>query len=58
MLDVGLLRRKARLPSEVYIDGDRMFTEFHGALTENYVLQSLSAQEFMSVNYWTSGNTA
>ncbi len=58
VLDVGLLRRKARLPSEVYIDGDRMFTEFHGALTENYVLQSLSAQEFMSVNYWTSGNTA
>jgi predicted AAA+ superfamily ATPase len=58
MLDVGLLRRKARLPSEVYIDGDRMFTEFHGALTENYVLQSLSSQDFSSLNYWSSGNTA
>jgi hypothetical protein len=57
-LDVGLLRRLARLPASVYSDGDRLFTEFHGSLTENYVLQSLVAQDFMSINYWNSGNTA
>ena len=35
-----------------------MFTEFHGALTENYVLQSLTTQKLLNVNYWNSGNTA
>jgi predicted AAA+ superfamily ATPase len=58
LCDVGLLRRMARLPSTIYAEGDRMFTEFHGALTENYVLQSLTAQKFLNVNYWNSGNTA
>jgi len=35
-----------------------LFTEFKGAMTENYILQSLIT-EFEDVpRYWTSGNTA
>lgn len=41
--DVGLLRRKTDLDSKVIIEGNKLFQEFKGALTENYVLQTLVA---------------
>lgn len=41
--DVGLLRKKTNLSSRVIIEGDKLFQEFKGALTENYVLQTLVA---------------
>lgn len=41
--DVGLLRRKTDLDSKVIVEGNRLFKEFKGALTENYVLQTLMA---------------
>jgi len=39
MLDTGLLCAKAMLDAKVIIEGDRIFEEFKGALTEQYVLQ-------------------
>ncbi len=58
MPDVGLLRRSARLsPSAVY-EGSRLLTEFKGALTENFILQSLVAQFESLPRYWRSGNKA
>jgi len=41
--DVGLLRKKTDLNSKVIIEGNKLFQEFKGALTENYVLQTLVA---------------
>ena len=41
--DVGLLRRKTNLDSKIIVEGNRLFQEFKGALTENYVLQTLVA---------------
>ena len=41
--DVGLLRKMTDLDSKVIIEGNRLFQEFKGALTENYVLQALIA---------------
>ena len=41
--DVGLLRKKTDLDSKVIVEGNRLFQEFKGALTENYVLQTLIA---------------
>ena len=40
------------------MSGNRLFTEFKGILSENYVLQSLRRQFGDSIFYWTSGNTA
>lgn len=40
-LDVGLLAAMSELDSSVIIEGNRIFTEFKGALTEQYVLQEL-----------------
>jgi predicted AAA+ superfamily ATPase len=54
--DVGLLRRMALLEPSALIEGDKLFTEFKGALTENYILQSLSAQYEASLRYWATYN--
>lgn len=39
--DVGLLRKKTDLDSKIIVEGNKLFQEFKGALTENYVLQTL-----------------
>ena len=53
--DVGLLRRMTDLDSRVVIEGNRVFKEFKGALTENYVLQMLLSSG-IKVNYFTFDN--
>jgi len=57
-LDVGVIRRMARLAPSAYAEGNRLFTEFKGAILENYALQSLVTQFEDVPRYWTSGNTA
>ena len=42
MNDVGLLRTMANLDSRIVIEGNKLFEEFKGALTENYVLNMLN----------------
>jgi predicted AAA+ superfamily ATPase len=54
--DVGILRRLARLPASAAAEGDRVFTEFRGALTENYVLQALAPQLDAPPRYWSCAN--
>lgn len=56
--DCGLLRRLARLSPEVIMNSNVGFTEFKGALTENFVLQSLMLQNDAKPFYWSSGNKA
>ena len=56
LADVGLLRRLARLAPTAFHEGNRLFTEFKGALTENYVLQSLVAQFEGTPRYWSQNN--
>lgn len=50
--DVGLLRRLSLLPTTAFAEGNRLFTEFKGALTENYVHQSLIRQFEAAPRYW------
>ncbi|MFA5848895.1 MAG: ATP-binding protein [Bacteroidales bacterium] len=58
MPDVGLLRRLSLLDPVAILEGHRLFTEFKGALTENFVLESLVQQFEGFPRYWKSGNTA
>lgn len=44
--DVGLLRKMTDLDSKVVVEGNKLFEEFKGALTENYILQTLIATGF------------
>ena len=52
MLDVGLLGALSELSARTLIDGNRIFTEFKGALTEQYVCQQLTASN-MPLFYWS-----
>ncbi len=56
LVDVGLLRRLAQLAPTAFGEGDRLFTESKGALTENYVLQTLITQFEVAPRYWTQTN--
>jgi uncharacterized protein len=58
MLDVGLLRRKSELDPMAFKEGNRLFTEFKGALSENYILQALLPQLDVMPRYWTSNGKA
>ena len=53
MNDVGLLRKMANLDSKIVIEGDRLFEEFKGAFTENYVLTMLNYVFDEVPNYFT-----
>lgn len=57
MLDVGLLLAMADLDASVIIDGNRIFTEFKGALTEQYVLQQMIAELGVKPYYYTTANS-
>ena len=57
-LDVGLLRQLSELDASVLLLSTPGYMEYKGALAENYVLQSLTAQFQASFRYWTSGNKA
>lgn len=54
VLDVGLLGAMAGLNSKLILEGNRLFEEFKGALTEQYVLQQLATDEEMDIFYWSS----
>lgn len=56
LVDVGLLRRLAQLAPTAFAEGNRLFTEFKGALTENYVLQALLTQFEVMPRYWSQTN--
>ena len=52
LLDVGLLGALSELSAKTLIDGNRIFTEFKGALTEQYVCQQLTASN-VPLFYWS-----
>lgn len=57
-LDVGLLAAMSDLSPKAFIDKNTLFSEFKGALTENYVVQELKASHPSDIYYWTSSRTA
>ena len=52
MNDVGLLRKMANLDSKIVVEGNRLFEEFKGAFTENYVLNMLNVTFDVVPNYF------
>ena len=51
-VDVGILRRLSHLPTTAFAENNRLFTEFKGALTENYVHQALIRSFEVPPRYW------
>lgn len=54
LVDVGLLSCMVRLNQSVLLDGNELFKEFKGALTEQYVLQQLKTLKGIDTYYWTN----
>lgn len=58
MLDIGLLGARSNLHPKTIIEGNRLFKEFNGALTENFVGQEFIARGDQDLYYWTSSGIA
>jgi predicted AAA+ superfamily ATPase len=54
VVDVGLLSCMTRMRQDVLLDGNALFTEFKGALTEQYVIQQLKTLPVIETYYWTN----
>ena len=53
-VDVGLLAALSGLAPRTILEGSRVFTEFKGALTEQFVQQELRAAADIEPFYWTT----
>ena len=54
LVDVGLLGCMVRLNQGVLLNGNELFKEFKGALTEQYVLQQMKTLRNVDTYYWTN----
>jgi hypothetical protein len=54
LVDTGLLAAMGDLDARTLLEGRAVFSEFKGALTEQYVHQQLAGNEALSVYYWSA----
>ena len=54
VLDAGLLSAMSGLDIKSLLDGNRVFEEFKGSLTEQYVLQQLITNKDITPFYWSA----
>ncbi len=57
MLDIGLLGSMCGLPTSALIGGNAMFSDYKGALTEQYVFQQLRLSGENKIYYWSADNS-
>ncbi|WP_286153864.1 DUF4143 domain-containing protein, partial [Sporofaciens musculi] len=56
VLDIGLLGAMSGLNAKIILEKSRLFEEFKGALTEQYVMQQLVVNPENDLFYWSSEN--
>jgi predicted AAA+ superfamily ATPase len=54
LCDIGLLSAMSALDARIILEGDSLFTEFKGALTEQYACQELKNIKEAQIAYWTN----
>lgn len=54
LLDVGLLGAINDLDSRSLLENDKLFNDYNGAITEQYVLQEFKTIGYLPVFYWAS----
>ena len=57
MSDIGLLRAKSKIASEMILEGSELFNRFKGAFAENFVMNELTAID-KDLYFWRSENSA
>ena len=58
LLDIGLLGTMSKLDPRIVLEENKLFQEFKGSLTENFVAVELYEKHFDELYYWTSGGIA
>lgn len=58
LLDIGLLAAMGEIEAGILLKGNAIFTEFKGALTEQYVLQQLVNSGDLEVCYWSAAHSS
>ena len=56
ILDIGLLCCMTELSAKTLLEGNNLFTEFKGSLTEQYVCQQLISEFGIRPYYWSAKN--
>lgn len=54
IVDVGLLGAMVGLNQRTLLNGNELFTEFKGVLTEQYVMQQLAVNQDLGIYYYTN----
>ena len=57
MLDTGLMGAMSGLPPQALLEGNVLFTDYKGAITEQYVLQQLKSVKGLNIYYWSSNTS-
>ncbi len=55
---MGLLAAMSGVSAKTIIDGNVIFEEFKGALTEQFVLQQLRSLSLRSIYYWSTSKSS
>lgn len=55
--DIGLMGAMSNIPVQSLLDGNVLFSDYKGALTEQYVLQQLKDNSSLSIYYWSAENS-
>ena len=55
--DIGLMCAMSNVPPQSILNGNVLFSDFKGALTEQYVLQQLKTDSSLSIFYWSAENS-
>ena len=58
IVDTGLLAAMGNIDAKTLLEGNAIFTEFKGALTEQYVLQQLKSIRDIDIYYWSAERSA
>lgn len=55
--DIGLMGAMGNIPVQSLLNGNMLFSDFKGALTEQFVLQQMKTNQSLSIYYWSADNS-
>lgn len=55
--DIGLMGAMSNIPVQSLLNGNMLFSDFKGALTEQFVLQQMKTNQSLFIYYWSADNS-
>lgn len=55
--DIGLMGAMSNIPVQSLLNVNMLFSDFKGALTEQFVLQQMKTNQSLSIYYWSADNS-